>query len=270
MLNDQEALWLMQQLAATAELLDKAISPVAVEMMAGDPEHYPRAVLAAALSRVRTKHTGKLTTKAVIDRIDAVMGRPDANEAWATALQALDERNTVVWMQEMAQAWEVARPLVKGGDEIGGRMTFRDAYERLVRTAREERRVPVPFVSLGQESDLRAVGIEKAVKLGYLSPGEAALYLPAPKTSVIDPLLLLAGQAEIPAGMPPEVCARFRQLRDELATAKARRIETMARRATDAAADLIARKARAQALADDYTALVDEAAALRAAVRAAA
>lgn len=262
MLNEQDVIWLMKQLAATAEILGQPISPVAVEMMASDLEHYPRDALAAALSRVRTEHAGRLTPKVIIEAIDAAMGRPGANEAWATALSALDERNTVVWTDEMAQAWEVARPVVQGGDEIGGRMAFKDAYERLVRAAREERRTPVVTVSVGWDAELRAAGVEKAVKLGYVPAGAEVAYLPMPKP-VIDPLLLLTGNCTIPVDMPPTVRARLLALRDELATAKARHAEAMAKRAADAAADLVARKAQAQTMADDYTALIDEAAALR-------
>lgn len=262
MLNEQDVIWLMKQLAATAELLGQTLSPVAVELMTGDLEHYPRDALAAALKRIRTEHTGKLTPKAIIEAIDAAMGRPGANEAWATALSALDERNTVVWTEEMAQAWEVARPVIVGGDEIGGRMAFKDAYERLVRAAREERRTPTVTVSMGWDAELRAAGVEKAVKLGYMPQSEAAAYLPAPK-SMIDPLLLLTGQFTAPADIPADVRARLLALRDELATAKARHTETMARRAAAAAADLAARKAQAQTMADEYTALIDEAAALR-------
>lgn len=283
MLNEQDVIWLMKQLAATAELLGQTLSPVAVELMTGDLEHYPRDALAAALKRIRTEHTGKLTPKAIIEAIDAAMGRPGANEAWATALSALDERNTVVWTGEMAQAWEVARPVVQGGDEIGGRMAFKDAYERLVRAAREERRVPVVTVSMGQDANLRAVGIERAVKLGYLAPKDdremstlireaqvgylrpedAAAYLPAPKASAIDPMPLLAGNFTPSPDMPTAVREKLLALRNELATAKLRHAEAMAKRAADAAADLIARKAQAQVMVDDYTALIDEAAALR-------
>ena len=269
MLNDFEIDWLVDQLAATSELLGQQMSPTAAMMLAEDLADYSRPVLATALKRVRTECAGKLTPKVIIEAIDAAMGRPGANEAWATALSALDERNTVVWTEEMAQAWEVARPVVQGGDEIGGRMAFKDAYERLVRVAREERRTPAVTVSMGWDADLRAAGVEKAVKLGYMPAGDAAAYLPAPK-SVIDPLLLLAGQFTVPADMPPEVRARLLALRDELAHAKARHAEAMARRALDAAADLVARKAQAQTMADDYTALIDEAAALRAAEWAAA
>lgn len=262
MLNESELDWLVDQLAATSELLGQQMSVTAAAMLAEDLADYSRPVLAAALKRVRTECAGKLTPKVIIEAIDAAMGRPGANEAWATALSALDERNTVAWTEEMAQAWEMARPVVVGGDEIGGRMAFKDAYERLVRVAREERRTPVVTVSVGWEAELRTAGIEKAVKLGYMLPREAVAYLPAPK-SVIDPLLLLAGQGHIPADMPPEVRARLLALRDEMATAKARHAEAMVKRAADAAADLVLRKARAQTMADEYTALIDEAAALR-------
>ena len=261
MLNEQEICWLADQLAATAELLGQQLSAAAGAMMADDLAEYSRPVLSAALKRVRTDAV-KLTPKAIIDRIDEAMGRPGSNEAWATALSALDERNTVVWTGEMAQAWEVARPVVVGGDEIGGRMAFKDAYERLVRAAREGRRVPVVTVSVGWDADLRAAGVEKAVKLGYVPAGAEVAYLPMPKP-VIDPLLLLAGQCAVPADMPPEVRTRLLAMRGELATAKQRHAEAMAKRAADAAADLIARKAQAQVMVDDYTALIDEAAALR-------
>ena len=262
MLNEQEICWLVDQLAATSELLGQQLSDAGAAMMAEDLADYSRPVLSAALKRIRTEHTGKLTPKAVIEAIDAAMGRPGANEAWAGALAALDERNTVVWTDEIAQAWEVARPLAAGGDEIGGRMAFKDAYERLVRTAREERRTPRVSISIGWDAELRSAGIEKAVKLGYMPQSEAAMYLPAPK-SVIDPMLLLAGQFTAPADMPPAVRARLLALRDELARAKVRHAEAMAKRAAAAAADLIARKAQAQTMADEYTALIDEAAELR-------
>lgn len=283
MLNDHDQDWLVDQLAATAELLGQQMSPTAAMMLAEDLAEYSRPVLSSALKRVRTECAGKLTPKVIIEAIDAAMGRPGSNEAWATALSALDERNTVVWTEEMAQAWEVARPVVVGGDEIGGRMAFKDAYERLVRAAREERRTPVVTVSMGQDANLRAVGIERAVKLGYLAPKDdremstlireaqvgylrpedAAAYLPAPKASAIEPMLLLAENFTPSPDMPTAVREKLLALRNELATAKLRHAEAMARRAADAAADLIARKAQAQTMADEYTALIDEAAALR-------
>lgn len=291
MLNDSEMDWLVDQLAATAELLGQQMSPAAAMMLAEDLSGYPRPALAAALKRVRTECAGKLTPKVIIEAIDAAMGRLGSSEAWATALQALNEDNTVVWTEEIAQAWEVARPIVKGGDEIGGRMAFRDAYERLVKTARDERRTPVATVSLGRDADLRGPAVEKAVKLGYM-PGEQAVrhgYMPlalaldqgcvspmeAKKLAGLDIEVLClpppSGMGAIEAVMqtgglpgdaPPAVRARLLELRDELATSKARHAKAAEKRAADAAADLAARKVAAQKMADAY---VDPAAELRAA-----
>ena len=292
MLEQQKMKWLMQELAATAEMLDKPISPPVVMMLATDLEDYPRAVLAIALKRVRTEGAGKLTSKVIIEAIDAAMGRPGANEAWATALSANDERNTVVWTEEMAQAWEVARPVVQGGDEIGGRMAFKDAYERLVRAARDERRTPVVTVSVGWDAELRAAAVEKAVKIGYM-PGDQAVrlgYMPlalaldqgyvspmqAKKLAGLDiEVLCLPPQSGmgaveavmqtggLPGDAPPEIRARLLELRDELATSKARRAKEAAERAAQAAADLAERKARANDAATSHPEYVDPAAALR-------
>ena len=289
MLEQQKMKWLMQELAATAEMLDKPISPPVVMMLATDLEDYPREVLAVALKRVRSEGAGRLTSKAIIEAIDAAVGRPGANEAWATALSANDERNTVVWTEEMAQAWEVARPVVQGGDEIGGRMAFKDAYERLVRAARDERRTPVVTVSVGWDAGMRAAAVEKAVKIGYM-PGEQAVrlgYMPlalALEQGYVSPMQAkkLAGlDIEVlclppPSGMgaieavmktgglpgdaPPEIRARLLELRDELSTSKARRVKEIADRAAAAAADLAAKKAMTAHIAAQY---VDPAAALR-------
>lgn len=249
MLDDNELQWLVQQIVGTAELLGQQLTPTAAAMMAEDLANYTRPVLSAALSRVRTEHSGKLTPKAVIERIDEVMGRPGANEAWATALLALDERNTVVWTDEMMRAWDTAQPLAAGGDLIGARMAFKDAYERLVRTAREERRTPVVTVSVGWDAEGRTSAIEKAVKLGYMPHSEAVAYLPAPAPA-FSVTALLAGRVEVSDSAPPELRSRLLALRDEFAGAERRRAEERQRQAAAAIADTAARKAEAQRLAE--------------------
>ncbi|WP_019700412.1 hypothetical protein [Paracidovorax oryzae] len=218
MLNDHDLDWLIKQLIGTSELLGQQVSPTAAAMLADDLCCYPRDVLARALSRVRTEHTGRLTPKAIIDRIDEAMGRPGANEAWAMALHALDERQTVVWTVEMSEAWGVARDVAAQGDLVGARMAFIGAYERLVRTAREERRLPQVSVSIGWDGQLRAAAIEKAVQLGYLSSAQAAEHLPALEFSPgFNPVALLAGKIEPAGDAPPDVRAKLAALRDEIA-----------------------------------------------------
>lgn len=95
-------------------------------------------------------------------------GRPDANEAWAIALRSRDERDTVVWTQECAEAFAVATPVLDGGDEVGARMAFKAAYERLVERHRAEC-APVQWLkSLGHDPDLREAVLTEAVRAGRL------------------------------------------------------------------------------------------------------
>jgi len=246
-MNDKDMVWLVQQIVGTAELLGQQITPTAAAMLAEDLESYPRQVLAKALSRVRTEHTGKLTPKAIIDRIDESMGRPAANEAWSVAMDAMDERNTVVWTNEMAQAWSVAQPIAQARDMVGARMAFISAYERLVRTAREERRLPEVSVSIGWDAGLRTKAIEQAVSLGYLPQDKAAQYLPAP-AATFNPLALLEGK---PVVAPPEIRERLDQLKQDILAANERdRIEAERRKQAEAQ-DLADRKANAQRMTDE-------------------
>lgn len=255
MLNDHDLDWLIKQLIGTSELLGQQVSPSAAAMLADDLCGYPRDVLARALSRVRTEHTGRLTPKAIIDRIDEAMGRPGANEAWAMALTALDERQTVVWTAEMSEAWGVARDVAAQGDLVGARMAFIGAYERLVRTAREERRLPEVTVSIGWDGEQRAVAIEKAVQLGYLSQERAAEHLPALGfTPGFQPVALLTGDVQAAVDAPPEVRARLAKLRAELAAAPERRRITREQQQRAEEEDLQRRKTETQRRVDAFLA----------------
>lgn len=257
MLNDHDIEWLIGQIIGTAELLGHDIKPTAAAMLADDLSSYPRQVLAAALSRVRTEHSGRLTPKVIIDRIDEAMGRPSANEAWSIAITALDERKTVVWTSEMSQAWGVAHPIAQQGDIVGARMAFISAYERLVRTARDERRLPEVTVSLGADASDRALAIEKAVQLGYMPAAVAQQYqqhLPAPEafSPGFNPVAMLTGRIEPAKDAPPEIKARLRQLRDDLASSDQRRVADRARQVASDAAELAVRKAEIQRRVDGY------------------
>lgn len=252
MLGDRDTQWLVEQLIGTAELLGQQISPTAAAMLADDLSAYPRELLAKAMARVRTEHTGRLTPKAILDRIDEAMGRPGANEAWAIALNALDEWNTVVWTVEMSDAWGVARDMAAEGDLVGARMAFIGAYERLVRTAREERRLPEVMISYGWNRELQAPAIEKAVQLGYLSAERAAEHLAALSFKpAFNPVALLAGKVEPTADASESVRARLAQLREDLATAPERRLLAREQQQRSEAEELQRRKAETQRRVDE-------------------
>lgn len=105
-------------------------------------------------------------------------GHPTANEAWALVLASHDEAETVVWTEQIAEAAGIAQPVLDAGDEVGARMAFRDAYDRILR---ERPDAPKWFASLGTDHGRRTAAIEKAIRAGLLTQSHAAGLLPAPK-----------------------------------------------------------------------------------------
>lgn len=133
-----------------------------------------------------------------------------ANEAWAVAFPALDEAATVVWTPEIAKAFEVARPILEGGDKIGARMAFIPAYDRLIDQAKRESRTPSYEVSAGWDVDMREVAMRQAVTAGLLPPpNDDAKALPAPdKPKMYDEHVTYYRRRE--AGL------RFKQLAEQI------------------------------------------------------
>ena len=96
-------------------------------------------------------------------------GRPTADEAWAVALQSVDEAETVVWTTETMKAFYVCKPVLDAGDKIGARMAFRDAYSRFVAEARTSRE-PVKWeISLGSDAQRRDVVLMTAQAAGLIT-----------------------------------------------------------------------------------------------------
>ena len=128
-------------------------------------------------------------------------GRPGPEEAWSIALRGADESATVVWTDEIAQAWGVARQVLACGDEVGARMAFRESYQRIVGAVRKAGPAPYWWPSLGTDQHQRAAAIGEAVQLGRL-PMTEMLALP---------------HYEAAQTMPPEIRDKLLELRAELA-----------------------------------------------------
>ncbi|MDE4918364.1 hypothetical protein ACUXAV_000406 [Cupriavidus metallidurans] len=109
-------------------------------------------------------------------------GRPGADEAWAISLTSRDEAKTVVWTQEMAEAFEICRPVLEEGDEVGARMAFKDAYNRLVTEARRDGKPLTWNASLGWDLDSRQEALHLAVTRNQLPAPAVAALLPPPVT----------------------------------------------------------------------------------------
>lgn len=214
---DQQA-ELAAALCATAETLGHALSASAAELMAEDLAEYGMEHIAAALRACRRELTSKLTLGAIMQRIQAADGRPGRDEAWAIALQAGDERDTVVLTSEIMAALQVARPILAARDKVGARMAFLNAYDRLIDQARQEAQ-PVKWeVSLGFDPDLRIRAIEQARNLGRLPAAEASRLLlqyaqQAPSANGMAIAGLITGTVSKP---DPQTREKLRAIRDGL------------------------------------------------------
>lgn len=101
-------------------------------------------------------------------------GRPGPEEAWAQAFRANDERMTVVWTSETAEAFAMASPVLAAGDEVGARMAFKETYARLVAEARETRKPMRLTVTLGDDNEQRDRVLLPHVLAGRIGADEMA------------------------------------------------------------------------------------------------
>jgi|GEM_PF-1245285 len=189
---------LLQAVMVTAELCGspftrESVATVFIEDLAG----YPEPPVLAALKRCRLEHKGRLTVADVLSRIED--GRPGPEAAWAQIATLQDERKSLVWCEEMRQAWAVALPLLGSGDEVAARMTFKEEYTRLLTAARRERTPPQWSLTPGSDPDHREQVVTEAAAQGLITAEYAATLLPyhQPPTP--------AGQALLEAATPPNL-----------------------------------------------------------------
>ncbi len=176
-----------QALIVTAEVMGQTLSREAIRAMATELSAYPPEWVAPALRRCQ-RELNRLSLKAILERLDD--GHPGPEEAWAICPNT--EADTVVWTEQIAEAYAVAAPLI-GIDDVAARMAFREAYDRILRRAREQRLEARWHPSLGHDASGRTAALESAVAKGRLTRGYAdKLALPDPDRSEL-PVPLPAG-----------------------------------------------------------------------------
>lgn len=228
MLNPDEEARLVRELIGSAEAMGQAMSPNAAAMIASDLEGVPLATVLHALRSIRGNYKGRLTFPVIRERILELDGRPGRDEAWALALQGLDERDSVVWTDEIQKALAAARPILRIGDKIGARMAFLSAYDRLVQAERDAGTAPEWIVSIGWDGDRRAQALEQAVMLKRIPVTRAAElgYRPPALTAEGQAIAALLtapdGAKQEPKGLPPEFRSRLQQLRADVVAHKKR------------------------------------------------
>lgn|GEM_PF-6183507 len=130
----------------------------------------------------------------ILHKLPKITGvSPDSDEAWAIAVEAADEANTVIWTSEIAKAWNRARNVFDAGDVVGARMAFKATYERLVIAGEKVKWI----VSAGHDSKKRATAIKDAL-IKKLITKEYAFTLDASLFDVLkkDPLMFTLSNSE--------------------------------------------------------------------------
>ena len=169
---------IIKLLTGTFEAMGQSSTPAALLLIADDLAPYGTAAVAQALVRCRRELVGRLTPAAIIERLQANDGRPEPNEAWAIALQTVDERDSAVVNEEIAQAFGAAQDILEAGDEVGARMAFIEAYKRCVREAREIGKPAHWWASLGSDKTKRELAVTRGVEMGRISRRYAETALP--------------------------------------------------------------------------------------------
>lgn len=159
---------LYQAVVVTAEVIGHEISPAAAREMARELLSYPEATVAAALNRCKRELSGRLTLAAILQRIDD--GHLGVEEAWA--LVPRNEDDTVVWTDEIADAYQVCRSLLES-DHVAARMAFKESYLRALAVARAESKPARWWVSPGHDQSGRVSAVKQALDAGRITAGEA-------------------------------------------------------------------------------------------------
>lgn len=142
-------------------------------------ERFPLEAVRGALSaHVQDSVAGKFAPKPadIIGKLQAMDGRPGPEEAWSMIPR--DEATSVVWTDEMSQAFGVALPLLEEGDQIAARMAFLERYRTLMQKARDSGEPVNWWPSLGTDQRGREVALLEARDKGRLTHEHVAGLLP--------------------------------------------------------------------------------------------
>lgn len=219
MLDPSEVRKLIGMLCATAESVGSQITPQAATLIASDLQAYDLDSIGIALAEVRRTARGRLLPGDILSALAKRDGRPHADEAWAIALNSVDESVTVLMTEEIGLALSAARPVIDIGDMVAARRSFLMAYERLVQEARDRARPAKWDISLGTDRSGRVLAIQEATRLGRLTMQEAKLHLEHHADQPVTPdghaiAGLLTGKSS--AKPSEKVRARFAELRQSI------------------------------------------------------
>jgi hypothetical protein len=204
---------LIQAVAVAAELTGAKFSEPAAQVLVGRLALYDLKAVLAALDRCINELRRPMTLADVLDRLDD--GHPGPEAAWGLVAGTTDA-DSIVWTDEIAAAWAVARPLIQ--DRVAGRLTFLESYRERLAVARGQGKAPHWWATLGWDPAGRAAALSRAVELGRLPVAEARAMLPEhewPTTwrserALPESTQVKAGAAEVVAMLTRKLAARAR------------------------------------------------------------
>lgn len=165
-----------KMLSDVADYYRQPLAPAAIQVYWNALEKVELQVVRALLNAHVSESKFMPAVSELLDRIKASDGRPGPEEAWATI--ANDERASVVWTDEMAEAFGVANALIREGDTIAARLAFVERYRVLVRDARASGRPIRWTASLGHDPADRERALIAAQRKGLLTAEHISGLLP--------------------------------------------------------------------------------------------
>lgn len=218
-MRDSDKAKFLKMMQAALAVYDKTATTETVGLWWNLLGCYEFADVEQAFGQYLKSAEGRFSPKpaSIISIIDAMRpdGRPGADEAWA--MIPMNEYSSAVMTQEMSEALHIAQPLLDAGDKIAARMSFREAYNRIVDTNKRNCIMPKWTPSLGYDKEGRDSVLAEAVRLGRLSADHAIGLLPPEK---IAPMLQSAGEEklalEYKLPSAKEVMSRIQAMKDAL------------------------------------------------------
>ena len=164
---------LAEALKTTAEIYGKQMSDAAAAMFIADLGRFTPEQILKSLARCRLELRTFPTIADIAARIDD--GRPGPEEAWAMIPK--DEYSSVVWTDEMRDAFAACRSLLEE-DFVAARMAFREKYSQLLAEARSLGRQARWTPSLGHDRHGREQALQRAVQRDLMASDHAQSLLP--------------------------------------------------------------------------------------------
>lgn len=207
-MHDSEKQAFIELLSGVLELFGAKATKASFGLWWSALKKFPLEFVRDALSaHVQDPVAGKFAPKPadIIGRLQEMDGRPGPEESWA--MMPRDESVTVVWTQEMQQAWGAALPLINEGDNVAARMAFVERYKQLVGQARARSEAPKWSASIGTDQMGRERVLLEAAERGRLPAHYVAGLLPHHEGPKVNGLKLIQQRYEAALPAPKKDAA---------------------------------------------------------------